>query len=71
MQITLNGEPYEITSGDSASLLRLLELKKVQSPDMVAVQINGTVLARQRFEETQVQPGDVVEFLYFMGGGAT
>ena len=69
MQIRLNGEPYELPEGTPISLLRLLEIKKVQSPDMVAVQINGAGVARQRFEETRMQPGDEVEFLYFMGGG--
>jgi sulfur carrier protein len=38
-------------------------------PDMVSVELNGTILDRGSFESTTVKDGDKLEFLYFMGGG--
>jgi sulfur carrier protein len=31
--------------------------------------LNGEILRRSEFDNTSVADGDVVEFLYFMGGG--
>ena len=52
------------------SITKLLELKDVKMPDMVSVEYNGDILERDAFATTQVQEGDEIEFLYFMGGGA-
>ncbi len=38
-------------------------------PDMVSVQVNGTILKREDFPATPVRENDSVDFLYFMGGG--
>jgi len=38
-------------------------------PDYVSVELNGEIVDRQEFGTRRVSPGDVVEFLYFMGGG--
>lgn len=70
MQISINGEKRQI---DSAVLTvsALLEMEKVESPEMVAVQVNGQIVDRQRYQDTKIAVGDEVDFLYFMGGGAT
>jgi len=36
---------------------------------MVSVQLNGAFVQRTDFEQTHIQDGDEVDFLYFMGGG--
>jgi sulfur carrier protein len=41
----------------------------VQQPEYVTVELNGDILEREQFEVTCVKDGDVLEFLYFMGGG--
>ena len=69
MQITVNGEANEL-NGDEVSLTRLLEIRRVESPEMVAVQLNGEFIALESYESTYLKPGDDVEFLYFMGGGS-
>ncbi|MDR0510251.1 MAG: sulfur carrier protein ThiS [Rikenellaceae bacterium] len=51
-------------------LLELIALNRVLQPDMVSVQLNGEFVAREDFASTQIVDGDVVDFLYFMGGGA-
>lgn len=69
MTLTINGRA-EAVPGDELSVVELLEARNVEAPDMVSVQLNGTVLGRSAFETTRVREGDEVEFLYFMGGGA-
>lgn len=69
MQVTINGQTENIEP-ESISVTELLELKEVESPEMVSVQLNGTILDRSRFAVERIRAGDDVEFLYFMGGGA-
>lgn len=68
MQIRINGE-LESMPEERLSISRLLEIKKVESPEMVSVQLNGAIVERSNFGETSVADNDEVEFLYFMGGG--
>lgn len=68
MTIQVNGEGRELT--DTVSVVDLLASEDVESPDMVSVQVNGTILDREEFPRTRLAEGDEVEFLYFMGGGA-
>lgn len=69
MKVIVNGEVFE--ADDSAlTVARLLQLKEVESPDMVSVQLNGEVIDRGLYETTPVGANDEIEFLYFMGGGA-
>ena len=69
MTVTINGKKDELDQAQ-VTILELLEIKDVQMPDMVSVQLNGDILDRAAFDSTQVTEGDEVEFLYFMGGGA-
>lgn len=70
MQVQINGEVEEL-SGDGITIADLLVQRKVESPAMVMVQLNGEFVAREQYETTRVADSDRVEFLYFMGGGAT
>lgn len=67
MKIRMNDIETEIPDGLAVS--ELLTHQKVKMPDMVTVEMNGTILERAEFGTTVLQPGDRVEFLYFMGGG--
>lgn len=67
MKIEVNGKPDEISG--PMSVVELLTEKDVEMPDMVSVELNGEIVARDTFKETRVQEGDKLEFLYFMGGG--
>ena len=68
MQITVNGKPAEAT--DNITINELLKELKVETPEYVSVELNGDILDREAFAVTTVSDGDVVEFLYYMGGGA-
>ncbi len=68
MKVRINGKEEEI-SGDP-TIEGLLACRNVESPNMVSLELNGAILKRSEFEERKVHEGDVVEFLYFMGGGS-
>jgi len=69
MRITVNGETRDFP-GAEINVSTVLVEQKVESPDMVAVQVNGAFVDKGDFDSLQLQEGDNVEFLYFMGGGA-
>jgi sulfur carrier protein len=68
MTITSNGKKIEISGEISVS--KLLEEAKVDMPEYVSVQINDEMILRANFDTTLIKEGAVVEFLYYMGGGA-
>ena len=65
MQVKINGKTEEISGG---TVLDLLQAKKIE-PQMVAVEVNDTVLDRNHLATTSLHDGDRVEFLFYMGGG--
>ncbi len=65
MQVKINGKPEEISGG---TVLDLLQAKKIE-PQMVAVEVNDTMLDRNLLATTSLNDGDRVEFLFYMGGG--
>jgi thiamine biosynthesis protein ThiS len=66
MNITLNGEPYELDQPlNVVELLAKLEI----DPRRVAVEHNLAIVKRQRFPEVVVTDGDRVEIVNFVGGG--
>lgn len=67
MTIQVNGEPVDLVRDMTVS--ELLVVRNVKMPDMVSVELNGKILARDALDGTTVKDGDTVEFLYFMGGG--
>ena len=68
MKITVNGKPVEAT--DDITLTYLLKELSVETPEYVSVELNGDILDREGFPNVVVSEGDIVEFLYYMGGGA-
>jgi sulfur carrier protein len=65
MQVKINGKAEEIAGG---TVLDLLQAKKIE-PQMVAVEVNDTMMDRDHLATTQLNDGDQVEFLFYMGGG--
>lgn len=66
-QITVNGNNQEVTL--PLTLDQLITLNQVANPEMVSVQINDNFIERVKFGSTQIYDGDIIDFLYFMGGG--
>ncbi len=67
MKLVVNGKESEFSTELTVS--ELLVSQNVKMPEMVSVEINGRILKRPEFENTTLNEGDKVEFLYFMGGG--
>ena len=67
-KITVNGEVQEVQSG--ISLTELIKQNNVEQPEMVSVQVNDDFVDRTEWDALEIKEGDVVDFLYFMGGGS-
>jgi len=67
MQIILNGDPHEVAG--PLTLNALLAQLNID-PRRVAVEHNLTVVKRANYDSTQIQDGDQVEIVNFVGGGA-
>lgn len=68
MKFSVNGEQNDIDDV-RVNISKLLKLRRVESPEMVAVQVNGEFVDMKNYSSTYLKTGDDVEFLYFMGGG--
>ncbi len=69
MTITVAGNKKEYEDG--LKLTELIEKEDIESPEYVTVTINDEFISKADVPETEVKDGDVVEFLYYMGGGAS
>ncbi len=67
MKIVVNGN--EVDSKDNVNISELLVEQNVKMPEMVSVELNGTIVPRAEFDATGLKENDKIEFLYFMGGG--
>ena len=66
MTVTVNGERHEVPDGLSvAALLNHIGM----SGDRVAIERNLDILPRAQWQETQIQPNDILEIVHFVGGG--
>ncbi len=66
MQVRLNGEMREIPDGLTVSgLLAHLGVKAQR----VAVEVNESIVTKDRYETQPIGPGDSVEIVAFVGGG--
>ena len=67
MKLVVNGE--DVDSQDGISVSKLLVEQNVKMPDMVSVELNGSIVRRENLDATNLKERDKVEFLNFMGGG--
>lgn len=67
MTITVAGNKKDVAEGLTVAQLVIDE--NVETPQYVTVTINDEFVESVAFESTVLKDGDVVEFLYFMGGG--
>ncbi len=66
IEIRLNGTLKPLPQGTTAAqLLATLDLQGRR----LAVEINGEILPRSRFEDYCFNPGDCVEIVHAVGGG--
>lgn len=66
MQVTINGESRSLEEGLSVrGLIEKLDL----NPETVAVERNLEIVKRDRFGTQQIEDGDRIEIVEFVGGG--
>ena len=68
MKISLNGKPEELENG--TTIAKLLQVKKIR-PEVVAIELNESVLERAKYPVTVLKEGDKLELVYYMGGGTS
>jgi len=66
MFISINGESLELPG--PMTLTVLLTTLNID-PRRVAIEHNGTVVKRDRYDSSMVQAGDEIEIVNFVGGG--
>ncbi len=70
LSVTLNGQPRIFDSLEpTATLLQLIAQLGLKS-DRIAVEHNGEIAPRSTWQQTSVHPGDKLEVVHFVGGGA-
>ena len=65
-KIQLNGDPYEINHG--TNLNELLDKLKLQK-NKVAIEVNGEIVERNKYQNLILNKNDKVEIVHFIGGG--
>ena len=68
MKLTVAGEKKEYEEG--LKLTELFEIEQVETPQYVTVSINDEFVKSEDVPNAVLKEDDVVEFLYFMGGGS-
>ncbi len=64
--IVVNGEPRDVPEGfNLAQLLVFLEV----NPDRVAIERNLEIVRKPEWADTQIIAGDLLEVVWFVGGG--
>ncbi|MCK2157632.1 sulfur carrier protein ThiS [Exiguobacterium sp. 17-1] len=67
MQIRLNGKAYPLAK-HTKTLHDLIQQLNIDE-QVVIIEQNHQIIDRSRYTDTNVQPGDVVEIVHFVGGG--
>jgi sulfur carrier protein len=70
MKLLVNGEPRECEA-DTVEALFALEAEEtgLDSPQGIAIALNGRVLRRKDWAQTTITPGDRIEIVRAMQGG--
>ncbi len=66
MQITVNGENREFSTGTSlAELLKSIDIDE----RYIAVELNRKIVSRTQFDDKLLMENDILEIVTFVGGG--
>ena len=65
-KIQLNGRSYEINT--ETNLNQLLNKLKIQKTK-VAIEVNGSIVEKNKYLKVILNKGDKVEIVHFIGGG--
>ena len=68
MKITVAGETKEVQA--ELTVAELIKQENVETPEYVSVSVNDDFIKTEDFAAHKLLDGDVIEFMYFMGGGS-
>jgi sulfur carrier protein len=68
MKLQINGEERDFSAASPFTLAALVETLGMKS-DRVAVELNRDIVPRDRWGATQLNDGDRLEIVHFVGGG--
>ena len=66
IKIRANGKDYSLT--EPTKLLDFLADRQVK-PKLIVVELNGTIIPREKYGEVILQAEDSVEIVHMVGGG--
>jgi sulfur carrier protein len=70
MQLVINGQPRDFpelaANAKISDLIAILGMKN----DRVAIEQNGEIVSRASWAESDLQTGDKLEIVHFVGGGS-
>lgn len=71
MKLHINGEERNFSDADALSTLAVLIEIMGMKADRVAVELNRDIVPRDRWAATQLNDGDRLEIVHFVGGGSS
>jgi len=69
MKLHINGEPRTFDAPPAPFTLSARLETLGRKPDRLAVELNRDIVSRDRWGQTQLQEGDQLEIVHFVGGG--
>ncbi|MCH5300315.1 MAG: sulfur carrier protein ThiS [Ruminococcus sp.] len=63
--ITINGEQFDLKEIKLSDYLN----EKSFKPERIAIELNGEILPKSKYNETILKDGDEAEVVSFVGGG--
>jgi thiamine biosynthesis protein ThiS len=69
MKLTINGEDRTFNESEAPLTLAALIESMDMKPDRVAVELNRNIVPRDQWAQTQLNDGDRLEIVHFVGGG--
>jgi sulfur carrier protein len=69
MKLQINGQDRIFPEAPAPFTIAALVESIGMKPDRVAVELNRSIVRRERWAETQLADGDRLELVHFVGGG--
>jgi sulfur carrier protein len=69
MKLQINGEERDFTDPPAPCTLAALVETLGMKSDRVAIELNRDIVPRDRWADTQLNEGDRLEIVHFVGGG--
>ena len=69
LSIVINGQPTEFAQLEPGASLAALVVALELKGDRIAIEHNGQIAQRDRWDQTNIESEDRLEIVHFVGGG--